>query len=120
DRTSGTAPLRVQFTDQSTGEITSYEWNFGDGTASFGRNVIHEFTAVGNYNVILRVTGPGGSSSATRQITVENPQIPAPVAAFRPNTTVTGDVPLQVQFTSESTGEITTYNWDFGDGSPTS
>ena len=29
--TSGSIPLEVQFTDQSTGDITEWEWTFGDG-----------------------------------------------------------------------------------------
>src|SRR6266850_7878591 len=28
----GRAPLTVQFTDQSTGSITNWDWNFGDGS----------------------------------------------------------------------------------------
>ena len=31
---SGTAPLTVSFTDQSTGSITSHSWTFGDGGTS--------------------------------------------------------------------------------------
>ncbi len=70
DRTSGVAPLTVQFTDQSSGSITSYLWNFSDGATSTERNPAHTFTTPGTYNVFLTVTGPGGSSSVTRQITV--------------------------------------------------
>jgi PKD repeat protein len=115
DRTSGPSPLTVQFTDQSTGQIRSYEWNFGDGTTSGERNPRHTFTNVGTYNVILTITGPGGSSSVTRQITVENTSVPAPRANFGANPT-SGNVPLTVQFTNQSTGNITAYTWEFGDG----
>ena len=31
--TSGVAPLTVGFSDQSTGSITSWTWNLGDGTS---------------------------------------------------------------------------------------
>ena len=31
--TRGPAPLTVSFTDQSTGSITSWEWDFGDGSS---------------------------------------------------------------------------------------
>jgi PKD repeat protein len=120
DRTSGPSPLTVQFTDQSTGEITAREWNFGDGTTSGATNPARTFVDVGSYNVILRVEGPGGSSSVTRQITVENPEIPPPDAAFLPDTPISGEAPLTVQFQNESSGEIDSFNWNFGDGSPTS
>src|SRR5690606_21273273 len=55
-------------------------------------------------------------SIVTRQITVENPQIPAPVADFTPGVT-SGEIPLTVSFTNTSTGSITSTLWDFnGDG----
>ncbi|PYJ79314.1 MAG: fibronectin type III, partial [Verrucomicrobia bacterium] len=31
--TSGQAPLAVQFTDRSSGSITSRDWDFGDGSS---------------------------------------------------------------------------------------
>ncbi len=116
DQTSGPSPLTVQFTDQSTGNITTRTWNFGDGESSNEVSPAHTFNDVGTYNVILTVTGPGGSSSVTRQITVENPTIPEPIAALVPNRTE-GDAPLTVQFdATDSSGQIDSYNWDFGDG----
>ncbi|MCB9454885.1 MAG: PKD domain-containing protein [Anaerolineaceae bacterium] len=115
DKTSGPSPLAVQFTDQSSGQINTYNWTFGDGLTSTERSPLHSFTAVGTYNVILTVTGNGGSSSVTRKITVEDPVIPPPVAIFNANPT-SGDAPLPVQFTNTSTGQITSYSWDFGDG----
>jgi PKD repeat protein len=71
DVTSGPAPLTVHFTDLSTGTITSYVWNFGDGGTSTERNPVHTFTAAGTYTVALTVSGPGGSDSAEAVITVE-------------------------------------------------
>ncbi|MBZ0305872.1 MAG: PKD domain-containing protein, partial [Anaerolineae bacterium] len=115
DKTTGPSPLTIQFTDQSTGQITAYSWTFGDGTTSTERSPSHIFTVVGTYNVILTVTGAGGSSSVTRKITVEDPVIPAPTAAFSANPT-SGNIPLIVQFTNQSSGNITSYSWDFGDG----
>src|SRR5690606_33816977 len=60
--TSGPAPLTVQFTNQSVGQVSSYLWYFGDGTTSTEINPRHTFSNVGTYNVILQVVGPGGSS----------------------------------------------------------
>ncbi|MBI5669851.1 MAG: PKD domain-containing protein [Chloroflexi bacterium] len=115
DRVSGPSPLTVKFTNQSTGQITTYNWNFGDGTQSAEQSPTHQFTTVGTYNVILTVSGPGGSSSVTRKITVEDPVIPPPVAAFRTDKS-SGDAPLAVQFINQSTGQMQSFNWDFGDG----
>jgi PKD repeat protein len=112
---SGRAPLTVQFTDQSTGNITSWLWNFSDGTTSTDRSPSHTFTNVGTYNVFLTVTGPGGASIARRQVVVESPTIPPPNAVFAYSPS-SGVAPLTVQFTNQSTGNITLYSWNFGDG----
>ncbi|MCX9078892.1 MAG: PKD domain-containing protein, partial [Candidatus Methanoperedens sp.] len=115
DRVSGPSPLTVNFTNKSTGQITAYNWDFGDGKTKTEQNPSYQFTAVGTYNVILTVIGPGGSSSVTRKITVEDPVVPPPVAAFNTDKNG-GDAPLPVQFINQSTGQIQSYNWDFGDG----
>ncbi len=116
DKTTGPSPLTVRFTNQSTGNITAYNWIFGDGSASTEQNPSHQFVAVGTYNVILTVTGPGGSSSVTRKITVEDPVVPAPDAAFTTDV-ASGNAPLTVQFANQSQGQINSYVWDFGDNS---
>jgi PKD repeat protein len=118
--TSGEVPLTVNFTDQSTGSITSWSWDFGDGVGtSTAQNPSYEYTSTGTYTVTLTVTGPGGSDDEVKvdYITV-NPPAP-PVAAFVGNPT-SGDVPLTVNFTDQSTGSITGWSWDFGDGVGTS
>ncbi|MDZ4671262.1 MAG: PKD domain-containing protein, partial [Phototrophicales bacterium] len=114
DKTTGSAPLIVQFTNASTGgQITNYLWNFSDGTTSVDQNPSHQFTNVGTYNVILTVTGPGGSSNVSRQITVGNP-IQASISAV-PDT----NNPLRINLTATATGGsgiYTAYDWDFGNG----
>jgi len=66
DVTTGASPLAVQFTSQSTGDITSYLWNFGDSTTSTAQNPSHSYAAPGTYTVTLNVTGPLGSNLGTR------------------------------------------------------
>jgi PKD repeat protein len=114
--TSGEAPLVVHFTDQSTGEITDWAWDFGDGSTSTSKNASHTYRIAGTYTVSLEVTGPDGSDteSKTDYITVTTP--PAPEADFSAAPR-SGEVPLAVQFTDESIGSITSWDWDFGDGS---
>ncbi|RYU10196.1 PKD domain-containing protein [Nocardioides iriomotensis] len=68
--TSGQAPLAVSFTDTSTGSPTAWSWSFGDGQSSTAQNPTHTFTDPGTYNVRLTASNAGGSTSATRQITV--------------------------------------------------
>ena len=60
---SGTVPLSVTFTDQSTGTLPlTYAWNFGDGNTSTSENPSHTYTAVGSYSVNLTVTNSVGSN----------------------------------------------------------
>ena len=63
--TSGVEPLPVSFTDQSTGDITSWSWSFGDGETSVEQNPTHTYNTAGTYTVSLAVTGPGGSDDKT-------------------------------------------------------
>ena len=58
--TTGPAPLDVTFTDLSTGTITSWNWDFGDGSSSTLASPMHTYANPGTYSVVLRVTGPGG------------------------------------------------------------
>jgi len=64
--TSGVAPLTVNFTNESTGTITSYSWNFGDGTTSIATHPSKTYNIPGTYTVNLTATGPGGSDIKTR------------------------------------------------------
>ena len=109
---SGCAPLEVAFTDESSGDITSWDWDFGDGNLDTVQNPIHVYATAGLFTVSLTVTGPGGGDTKviTDYITVEDPV----VAAFAPSDT-TGMGPLTIDFTDLSTGNPTTWHWDFGD-----
>lgn len=111
---SGVAPLTVVFTNTSTGAITGYLWEFGDGITSTLPGPSHTYAVAGLYSVSLTVFGPGGSDTHTRvdYITVNEPP---PIAGFS-GSPLTGPAPLTVTFTSTSTGAITDYLWEFGDG----
>jgi predicted outer membrane repeat protein len=111
DNTNGTAPQTVKFSDLSTGNITNYYWDFGDGITSTDANPTHVYSTPGTYTVTLTVTGPGGSSTETftNYVTVN---LAAPVCNFTVNST-SGIAPESVQFTDKSTGNVTSYAWDF-------
>src|SRR5258708_19264087 len=54
---SGQAPLMVQFTDQSTGTITAWDWNFGDGSAhSSVQNPSHTYNTPAAFTPTLTIT----------------------------------------------------------------
>ena len=119
--TTGTAPLTVSFTDQSTSSgITGRIWYFGDGNTSTVQHPTHTYTTPGTYTVQMRLYNAGGNSIAALfdYITV-NPPVPAPVVSFT-GTPTNGSVPLTVSFTDQSTNSPTSRLWDFGDGNTSS
>jgi len=63
--TSGTKPLKVQFTDKSTGSPTSWKWDFGDGTTSTTHNPLHTYIKKGKLTVSLTVKNAAGSNTKT-------------------------------------------------------
>jgi len=71
---SGYAPLKVAFTDKSTGTPTSLNWNFGDGTSSTVKNTVHTYNKEGKYTVTLTVKNAKGNNKITRYnfITVDS------------------------------------------------
>ena len=114
----GVAPLSVEFTDLSTDSVTSWSWDFGDGTASSLQHPNHSYETADTFTVSLKVTGPGGSDTITKPDFIRVIQ-PPPHASFSADTT-RGLYPLDIQFTDLSTGSITEWFWDFGDGSASS
>mgnify|MGYP001793339228 CR=1 FL=1 len=67
----GEAPLTVQLTNQSTGEIESYVWDFGNGITSSEKDPAgQEFAEAGEYTISLTVSGPGGESTETQTVQV--------------------------------------------------
>jgi PKD repeat protein len=80
--TSGTAPLTVQFTDNSTGSPTAWSWDFGDGGTSTAKNPSYTYAAAGAYLVTLTASNAAGSSTATGTITVAPAPPPPPPGAI--------------------------------------
>jgi len=114
---AGTSPLTIVFTDQSTGVVETRLWELGDGSTATGAQAVHTYRAPGSYDVRLSVTGPGGTDSVlhTGAVIVQAP-IVAATADFTADQT-TGAAPLLVQFSDLSSGDVTQWQWDFGDGS---
>jgi len=113
--TTGPMPLVVTFSSAaSTGNITTWSWDFGDGTTSPAPNPSKTYLNSGVYTVKLKVTGPGGENTATKTNYISV----APAASFTANPT-SGPEPLVVTLTDTSTGSISSRSWNFGDGSTT-
>ena len=112
--TEGKVPLKVAFTDTSTGSPTSWKWDFGDGSKSFLQNPINKYPKAGIYTVNLTVKNAIGRNTVTKTEYIK--VVTKPVANFTSIVT-SGKTPLNVAFTDASTGIPTGWKWDFGDGS---
>jgi PKD repeat protein len=112
-QTSGSVPLTVSFTDQSTGSSTAWRWYFGDGGNSTEKSPVHTYNKSGLYPVALTASNANGSNTLTKTgyIAVSN----SLVAAFSASPT-SGPAPLSINFTDNSTGSLNAWRWAFGDG----
>lgn len=61
--TSGSAPLTVSFTDNSTNDPKSWLWDFGDGNTSDLQNATHIYNTNGFYTVSLTVSNDYGTDT---------------------------------------------------------
>ena len=104
---------------QSASAITSYAWNFGDGTVGGGPLVTHTYAASNTYQVSLTVTNQQGLSDVELVfVTITAaPAGQAPVAII--NGPTKANPGQTVSFDGSSTlakSPIISYTWDFGDG----
>jgi PKD repeat protein len=121
--TAGVAPLPVTFTDQSTGTITTRQWDFGDSVTSSDQSPTHTYDGAGSYKASLTVTGPGGTNSVSHQIVVNarpgvNITAPQSGSTFSPGDQVAfagtasdfedGDLSSSIAWTSDIDGALGT------------
>jgi PKD repeat protein len=105
------------------GHITTYQWDFGDGTTGSGPMTSHEYVKNGEFVVRLTVTDNSGATAVVE--TEINAQNPAPTASFeyKPRSTLPdgtcfvcrGEV-VTFAATASDDGYVVSYEWDFGDG----
>ncbi|MEM6263122.1 MAG: PKD domain-containing protein [Bacteroidota bacterium] len=117
DDSVGCAPQTITFSNrtQSTNNIVTWEWDFGDGNTSTQASPAHTYSANGIYTVSLIATDVNGC-----QDTLIKPayiRLSHPVADFSESTTYTcpGTV-VTFQDNSIPDTTLTTWFWDFGDG----
>ncbi|MDW8040331.1 MAG: PKD domain-containing protein [Nitrososphaerota archaeon] len=102
------------------GVIVSYTWDFGDGnvTTTSSSIITHAYETYGTFTVTLKVTDSEGKwDTVSKQITVEK----APIADFwwTPYYPQRGEiVTFDASASTADGGEIVSYAWDFGDGTP--
>ncbi len=121
--TKGTIPLDARITANVTGEVTNWLWAFhntqfnkssyssspGTTKHTFGRTGVY-----GVFNVTLVVSGPTGNATLKKiaYVVANKNTTGLPVSAFTAST-LSGNAPLTVSFTDNSTG-ATSHIWYFG------
>ncbi len=121
DTVAGDIPLTVSFdaSSSTTSEddpIVSFIWDFGDGSEKRRDNaqITYLYKQVGSYNAtVTAITATGKASTARILITVNPVSLKACYTASRKS----GKAPVIIEFSPHcSTGVISGYRWDFGDG----
>ncbi|MGE0637046.1 MAG: PKD domain-containing protein [Bacteroidia bacterium] len=109
----------TNFTDasQSGGgtNITSWNWDFGDGNTSIAQNPAHTYNASGTFTVRLVAENNIGCRDTILQDVTVNP---APQVDFSFTDECAGTVVNFTDQTAFPSGSITDWTWNFGDGSP--
>ncbi|WP_143747315.1 PKD domain-containing protein [Marinibacterium profundimaris] len=115
---SEVARLDASASTDADGAILSWIWDFGDGRSGEGETVDYAWTRSGTFTVTLTVIDDSGTASSTqssqRQIVIDD----APVAEAGPDQFVTAsEVTFDGGGSTDSDGTVTSWQWDFGDGS---
>jgi PKD repeat protein len=118
-----TASFDATLSQRAPDEVLTYVWAFGDGSAGSGPLVDHTYSQDGAYDVVLTVYDTNGASSSSRlAIRALNP-LPTAAFSYSPKSMMEGDYIVScsewVTFDASSSaddGEVTTYEWNFGDG----
>ena len=128
--TSGTSPLKVDFDASKLvkkTEIKSLEWDFDedetyDSTGTTNLKPSYTFTKIGKYKVHLRyINTKNLVENYYRTIEVVKSETPLLTAKISATPALSGVSPLQIRFDGKDStsvkGKVTSYEWDFGDGS---
>ncbi len=114
DVSTGCVPFGVQYTDETPGLATAWDWLFpgGNPSTSSEQNPFVTYSEPGIYDATLAATNGFGGVSITYANLIEVGE--APVLGFDVET---NGLSISLINTSQGTD---TYQWNFGDGSPTS
>jgi len=101
-------------------QISTYDWNFGDGQTGSGKSVTHAFVSGGSFNVTLTVTNDRGLQASTAQLVSVGTADPFTGDwVISPLNPVVGlPILFNADLVQTSAGhQVTQFNWTFGDGS---
>jgi len=109
----------VNFDDSSEdpdGSITSWHWEFGDGSTSVEPNPAYKYTNKGDYTIKLTVTDDEGSrKTITHILTIINLP-PTADFIFSPSKPIIGKEIKFTDISEDPEDRLTSWKWNFGDG----
>jgi len=112
----------TSFTDQSVGNggtISNWNWDFTNNgiVNSTTQNPTNGYVSAGSYTAELMVqTADGCRDSTTKTVVVH----PVPVANFSAASVCLSETTIFIESSTVTTGTITNWAWDFGDGNTSS
>jgi beta propeller repeat protein len=109
--TGGPSPLLVSMKDLSSGTLTHWWWDFGDGSSGTTKNINHLYSSNGIYSARLLAGTPYCRNASDSQAV----SVGIPSVDFT-GTPTEGMVPLSVSFMGTATNSPTGWSWEFGDG----
>ncbi|MGI8523671.1 MAG: PKD domain-containing protein [Nocardioides sp.] len=106
--------------DPDTGDVISYAWNWGDGTApSTGASpAAHVYASAGSYTITLTtMDGWGKTASTTRNVVLNEPaNNTAPHVEFTTSCASFTVCQMNSAGTADAEGDAIKYSWNWGDG----
>lgn len=100
-------------------QVSTYSWNFGDGSSAGTKVATHQYRTAGVYSVSLTVTTAAGiAATSSRSLAVEAGTLPTASFVFSPAEPAPGD---EIIFnasgsTAAAPRQIVSYKWVFGNG----
>lgn len=108
---------QILFTNTSSGSISSYAWNFGNGNTSIDTNPTQVYPNKGTYSVSLKAESPNGCASILSKnlIIYSKPQ---PTFSLELPPFSCSGTPSQFTNTTvnPTDSNVTSWLWNFGDG----
>jgi gliding motility-associated-like protein len=106
-------------TNLNTAEVSSFNWNFGDGTALITANnsATHTYSAAGNYTVRLIITTILGCQDTLTK--TMNIRVNGPTAKFNssvPGSCLNNAIVFNDLSVSDGLHPIQSFTWNYGDG----
>lgn len=117
--TSGCGPLVVSFIDNSSGNPTSWNWNFGDPrqlTPITGQNPSWSFFNPGQYTITLTVSNASGTNTTVRTAYINVYAKPTINFSATPENSCPSTIINFTDLTTPGSGTINSWQWSFGNG----